>query len=216
MSQVTHKDHLCLHNIAFERNHHYLFAKLNHTFNPGNIVQVRGQNGSGKSTLLRILAGLIEPHEGKITWNGQCIIRHRENYIESVNYLGHSNGIKPILTVYENLSLHGTLAGLQPTPEELNHSIKKAGLALVAHTRTQNLSVGQLRRLCLARLILKPAKVWLLDEPTTALDSLGLELLNNLLREHAANHGITIIATHQPLTVSHLIKTIYLGEYHAK
>lgn len=214
MLPPAHNDHLCLHHLAFERNHRYLFSELNHNFTPGDIIQIRGQNGSGKSTLLRVLAGLLEPHEGKVTWNSQCIFQDRDSYVENVAYVGHLNAIKPILTVYENLSLQNTLAGHESTSDALKSIIKKVGLIAVADTRAQNLSAGQLRRLCLARLILKPNKLWLLDEPMTALDSTGLELLNTLLQEHVAHNGIAVIATHQALFLSHPVKTIYLGEHH--
>ncbi len=203
---------LCIHNLTFERNQ-TLFAKLNETVNPGDIIQIRGANGSGKTTLLRILACLIEPHQGKITWNDLCIAKHRETYLENVIYIGHLNGTKPNLTVYENLSLNGILTGC--TPQKLNNVIEKAGLEKVSHKRAHCLSAGQLRRLCLARLMLTPRPLWLLDEPHTALDSDGQLLLNLLLKEHVAQQGIAMIATHQVLTLNHSMKTIMLGDQHA-
>ncbi len=206
-------DQLCLHDLSFKRKHHVLFSKLHHTINAGEIIQVRGHNGSGKSTLLRILAGFIEPHSGMVTWNGLCISKDRENYIENMIYIGHSNGIKPNLTVYENLSLTCILTGFQS--KDLHIIIKKAGLEAVSHIRAQYLSAGQLRRLCLARLMFASSTVWLLDEPNTALDDEGQGLLNTLLRNHIINHGIAVIATHQALLLNHTVKTIFLGDHHA-
>lgn len=202
-----------MHDLTFKRKHQLLFSKLHHTVNSGEIIQVRGHNGCGKSTLLRILAGFIEPYKGMITWNGLCILRHREVYLENMTYMGHLNGIKPNLTVYENLSLTCMLTGY--ISKDLNSMIKKAGLETVSHLRAQYLSAGQLRRLCLARLMLTAATVWLLDEPNTALDDAGQNLLNTLLTEHIANKGIAVIATHQALILKHTMKTIILGDHHA-
>lgn len=203
---------LCLHNLTFKRNHQVLFSKLTQTITPGEIIQIRGHNGSGKSTLLRILAGFLEPHKGIVTWNDLCILKNRENYIENMTYIGHLNGIKPNLTVYENLLLKQTLLS---TAKDLTLIIKKIGLDAVSHRRAQLLSAGQLRRLCLGRLMLASSKIWLLDEPNIALDDDGQALLNALLNDHIKNAGIAVIATHQSLSFEHYMKTIFLGHHHA-
>lgn len=210
---TTHIPQLCLHHLTFKRHHHVLFSKLNFTINGGDIIQVRGHNGCGKSTFLRILAGFIEPKKGMITWDGRCISKQRDIYIENMIYVGHRNAIKPSLTVYENVLLKCALLGYKS--DNLNFIMKKIGLNAVLHKRAQYLSAGQLRRLSLAKLILAPAKLWLLDEPNTALDDEGQQLLNTLLLEHAAKNGITIIATHQALPLNHSMKTIFLGHPYA-
>ncbi len=181
--------------------------------NEGDIIQVRGHNGCGKSSLLRILAGFIEPQKGRITWDGLCISTYRDVYIENLIYIGHLNAIKPNLTVYENLSLKRTLTGHKS--QDVNIIIKKIGLHKAIDRQAQYLSAGQLRRLCLARLMLAPATLWILDEPNTALDDEGQALLNELLIEHTENNGIAIIATHQELSLNHAIKTIHLGNNYA-
>jgi heme exporter protein A len=206
-----HNHQLCLLDLIFKRGQHVFFSKLSHTISSGEIIQIRGHNGSGKSTLLRILAGFIEPHEGRVTWNGVCISQNRDDYLENMSYIGHLNGIKPNLTVYENLSLICTLAGYKS--KKLNIIIKKVGLE--ADMQARFLSAGQLRRLCLARLLITSSVIWLLDEPQTALDDEGQTLLNTLLIEHLANQGIAVIATHQALTLNYPIKTIFLGNHHA-
>lgn len=208
---TTHYHQLCLHDLTFKRKQHIFFSKLSHTISPGEILQIRGHNGSGKSTLLRILAGFMEPHEGRVTWNGACISQNRDDYIEKMIYIGHLNGIKPHLTVYENLSLICTLSGYKS--KKLNIIIKKVGLE--ADTQARFLSAGQLRRLCLARLLMTSSVVWLLDEPHTALDDEGQTLLNTLLIEHIRNQGIAVIATHHVLSLQHPMKTIFLGNHHA-
>lgn len=206
-----HNHQLCLLDLSFKRKHHVLFSNIQHSINPGEIIQIRGHNGSGKSTLLRILAGFIEPHQGRVTWNGVCISQNRDDYIENMIYIGHLNGIKPYLTVYENLSLICALAGYKS--KKLNIIIKKVGLD--ADIQARFLSAGQQRRLCLARVLITSSVIWLLDEPHTALDDEGQTLLNTLLIEHLANQGIAVIATHQALALNYPIKTIFLGNHHA-
>src|SRR5438046_786881 len=100
---------LLIKNIAFERNYQFLFSQVHCELQAGEILQIRGENGSGKSTLLRILASYLEPHEGNISWHGKCITLHRDTYQQQLHYIGHQNGIKPYLTVYENLELTSAL-----------------------------------------------------------------------------------------------------------
>jgi len=206
-----HNHQLCINDLAFKHEHYVLFSKLHQIINPGEMIQVRGHNGSGKSTLLRILAGFLEPHKGMVTWNGHCITKNREDYIENMTYIGHLNGIKSNLTVYENLRLKCTLFS---SSKDLNIILKKIGLEANSQIHAQNLSAGQLRRLCLAQLMLTSAKLWILDEPNTALDDAGQSLLNTLVIEHIANKGMAVIATHQALTLTPT-KTIFLGDHHA-
>lgn len=190
-------------NLAFERNNQFLFAQINCTLQAGEVLQIRGANGSGKSTLLRILAGLIEPTNGSIV-------------TQPLHYLGHQNAVKQNLTVYENLKLYSALSGIKIQHLEINAIVKKIGLNHVTHRKACYLSAGQVRRLSLARLLLNPVPLWLLDEPTTALDTEGQQLLTDLLNQQAANGGMAIVATHQNLLLTHPLKTIHLGEQYAK
>jgi len=205
---------LTIDNLAFERNNQFLFREINFALQAGDLLQVRGANGSGKSTLLRMLAGFIEPQGGTILWQDKSICQHRDAYQQQLHYLGHHNGIKHSLTVYENLQLHAALMTNKPEPNHLKTAIKQVDLTHVSHTQAIHLSAGQLRRLGLARLLLHPIPLWILDEPTTALDADGQALLGHLLKQHLTNGGMAIIATHQTLAILHNTKTIYLGEQH--
>lgn len=197
--------------LAFERHYHFLFKHLNFELCSGELLQVRGNNGTGKSTLLRILAGFIEPHEGQVLWHGKSIFTECDNYQEQIHYLGHQNGLKLQLTIYENLALHFALANKKADFSHLNHMIAQMNLSHQIHTKASQLSAGQLRRLAMLRLIANPVPLWILDEPITALDAAGQQLLMHFLGQHLANKGMAIIATHQNLPFSH-IKTIRLGE----
>lgn len=203
---------LSVHHLTFERNQRFLFENLSFSLNAGELLQLRGANGSGKSTLLRMLAGLIEPQEGKICWNGVSVQDHCEDYQQALHYLGHQNGVKTYLTIDENLQLLGSLYHQRFSEQTLADTLRQLGLSQSRHTPVANLSAGQARRLSLAKLLLLRAPLWLLDEPATALDQPGQTVLAELLATHAAQGGSAIIATHQALNIP---RTLWLGEPHA-
>lgn len=202
---------LTINNLAFERNNVFLFNQINCSLNAGELLQIRGENGSGKSTLLRVLAGFVEPHEGNILWQGQSILQQRDEYQQDLHYIGHQNGIKTNLTVLENLHLSQAVARVKSDPQRMQNTIQKIGLGRLVHSPAAQLSAGQSRRVSLARLLLRSYRLWILDEPTTALDVEGQQLLITLLNQHLADGGMAIVATHQVLPVEHTVKTIQLG-----
>ena len=201
---------IVINNLAFERNYHFLFNEINSSLNPGELLQVRGANGSGKSTLLRILAGYIEPHAGNILWQNKCIFKQRDQYQQQIQYLGHQNGLKPNLTVYENLQLNFALINQKPDSLKISAALKKVDLYHLQHKQIQYLSAGQARRLALSRLLLRDAPLWILDEPTTALDIHGQQLFADLLQQHLAADGMIVLTAHHELTYLNKIKTLEL------
>lgn len=203
---------ITIHNLAFERNEQFLFKEINSILHAGDLLQVRGANGSGKSTLLRILAAYIEPQIGQVSYNDQCIFQQRDAYLQQLHYLGHQNGVKPYLSVLENIKLMCSLKRIPPN--SIQSVIQKVGLQHIIHSQTQTLSAGQLRRLALARLLLHSVSLWILDEPTTALDHQGQQLFFDLLTQHLDQGGIAIITSHHELPF-HTMKIIQLGECNA-
>jgi heme exporter protein A len=191
---------LSIHNLGFDRNDEILFQKLNYTLASGDLLQIRGKNGSGKSTLLRIIAGLIQPTEGSVSHSQQ------------LNYLGHQNSIKHHLTVSENLKLHSALNKHSLTRAAIKNALEQVNLSSLIDTPAQHLSAGQAKRLSLAKLLLNPTQLWLLDEPLTTLDNEGQAYLMTLLKQHLIQQGIAMIATHQDLTIDMPVKTLWLGE----
>jgi len=200
---------LTVTNLSFERQFITVFSQLNFTLAPGELLQIRGENGSGKSTLLRILAGFIDAPPSTIQWNYQCITDCLAEYQQQLHYIGHQNGIKHHLTVYENILFYSALGNASTT--DYSSILTKMGIAKRLHTPAHDLSAGQLRRLSLARLVLSERPLWILDEPLSALDQSGQFILGNLLNEHLAAKGMAIVATHHdlPLALSSL-KTLTL------
>lgn len=178
-----------------------IFQNISFDLLPREAILIQGPNGSGKSSLLRLLAGLSLPHAGKIGWHG-IPIQHTEAYHQASHYLGHTNGLKLNLTIAENLSLFATIA-LKPV-KNLNDIIATLNLPTPT-TQTRLLSAGQLRRLALAKLLLIPKPLWLLDEPLTALDTDMQTLFLTMLEDHLQKGGMAAISTHQPLTFSTIV-----------
>ena len=202
---------LSLEKLAFERNYQFLFQNINCSLAAGDTLQIMGSNGSGKSTLLRILAGFLDPSEGTLFWKNKPIQDLRTSYQNQLHYVGHQNGIKPLLSVLENLQLSCLVSQNQTAPKIVSNIIEKMGLTEQRYTFAINLSAGQLRRVCLARLLLNPMPIWILDEPTTSLDASGSQLLINMLEEHLQTGGICILATHLNLALKSKIKILQLG-----
>lgn len=201
------KHSLIATDIACRRAERLLFRELNFTLGPGQVLMLRGPNGSGKSSLLRLLAGLLPMAEGTLAWRGHKVGEDRAAYRADLAYLGHLDALKPQLLVRENLQFWAELIGATVPVE---NALAKVGLAPCADFPAQHLSAGQRRRFGLARLLLKPVPIWLLDEPSTALDTNGQKLVLDLIARHRAAGGIAVISSHDDLAVAQA-KTLVLG-----
>ncbi|MBY0576996.1 MAG: cytochrome c biogenesis heme-transporting ATPase CcmA [Gallionellaceae bacterium] len=189
-------------NLACSRGDHRLFSGLGFALHPGQIMQVQGANGSGKTSLLRTLCGFLTPDEGEITWCGKSIRELDEEYYAEMLYLGHLNAIKDELSALENLRISAGLSGVELDEKEAMNALRRMGLRRRERLPTKVLSQGQRRRVALARLLVSDAKLWILDEPLTALDVGAVALIQELVAEHLARHGMVIFTTHQPLEVA--------------
>lgn len=189
-------------NLACSRGDHRLFSELSFTLDFGQIMQVQGANGSGKTSLLRTLCGFITPDEGDIIWRGESIRELDEEYYAEMMYLGHLNAIKDELSALENLRISAGLSGVELEEKEALAALRRMGLRGRELLPTKVLSQGQRRRVALARLLVSDAKLWVLDEPLTALDVGAVALIQELIAEHLARQGMVIFTTHQPLEVA--------------
>jgi len=165
--------------------------------NSGEAIAVVGPNGSGKTSLLRLIAGILAPSGGSITLQGG---EEELTLSEQSHYLGHRDALKPALSVAENLNFwRDFLGGATSDPTE---SLEVVELDHAARLPAAFLSAGQRRRLSIARLLTVQRPVWLLDEPTNALDTAGQKMFAQLMGDHLARGGLIIAATHTPLGVS--------------
>ena len=198
---------LVAQSLTMWRGDRRLFVDLDVHVHRGRVLHVRGTNGSGKTTLLRILSGLLPPEEGSITLDGERFPSAHTR--ASVGYLGHVDGLKQDLNAAENLRFSAAISGAPQAASadlELDAVMARVGLREQSDVLTRHLSAGQRRRLAIARLISGPHRLWVLDEPFTALDDSGVLLLCELM-QHALERDVGIVmSSHQsiPLHESYL------------
>lgn len=188
-------------NISCNREHRTLFHSLNFCLSAGQVLVIEGQNGSGKSTLLRMLAGLRQPDEGSISWNGEAINATGSSYLHQMSWLGHRNGLNESFTAKENLLLSANLTG--QTTQDINTVLQLLGLDGYAHTLVRQFSTGMKRRLAFARLLMAKSRLWLLDEPESGLDKRGRVLFDDLVNKHIQANGMVVMSSHHDVRFDH-------------
>jgi heme exporter protein A len=203
---------LCAFDLQCIRAGHVLFSRLGFTLSAGEALNVQGSNGSGKSSLLRIVCGLLPPCRGQVSWRGESIFGHSEEFHREVAYLGHGDGVKDELTARENLNLASLLTGEPICEARTAEALASLDLAHLAHMPGRRLSQGQRRRVALARFALSRKPLWLLDEPCTALDTDAADRFGVLLHAHLASGGMALVATHQPMNgIEGRVRHLHLG-----
>ena len=179
--------------LSFHRQDEPVFAPLDFRLHAGELALVEGDNGSGKTTLLRMLAGLLHRSAGELLWRGEAL--QRDQCAGEILFLGHQLGLKADLSPRENLrvalGLHGARDGLS-----VASVLADIGLRGYEDEPVRRLSAGQKKRAALARLVLLPARLWLLDEPYANLDRTGIALVNALIESHTDAGGAAMVTSH--------------------
>jgi heme exporter protein A len=182
-------------NLACERGERLVFRGLSFAMRAGEALVLRGPNGAGKSSLLRLCAALLRPAEGRLFWDGADVWREPDAFRARLAYVGHLDGVKPLLTARENVAFWASLRGGGDAAAGLD----AFGVAHLAELPARFLSAGQKKRVALARLVAAPAALWLLDEPTVSLDEDGAARLAAACAAHRARGGMVVAATHVEL-----------------
>jgi heme exporter protein A len=183
-----------------------LFQDLAFSVARGEALVLTGPNGAGKTTLIRTLAGLLAPVAGTVTLvDGDP----EASLPEHAHYVGHTNALKASLTVAENAAFWCAYLG---AADDATPVLARLGLETLADIPSGDLSAGQKRRLGLARLLLAPRPIWLLDEPTVSLDADSQKLVADLIDSHCADGGLAVVATHLPLGLSNATALILGAE----
>ncbi|MFT4184347.1 MAG: heme ABC exporter ATP-binding protein CcmA [Rhizobium sp.] len=192
--------HLSAENLAARRGEDLIFTNVSFDLTSGGALILTGRNGSGKSTLLRVVAGLLQPEKGRLAFTDSKGESDRRP-AEASHYLGHRNAMKSELTVEENLTFWKNFLGDTDGGAGLavDAAAGAVGLADITHLPFGYLSAGQQRRMAFAKLLVAHRPIWILDEPTAALDSSANQLFAQLIMAHQKSGGIVLAATHQPL-----------------
>lgn len=196
-------------NLMLTRGNRTLFAELTFAVDAGCALILRGPNGSGKTSLLRVMAGLSQADAGAMTWQDAPwqSAEQRANAL----YLGHANALKDDFTAAENLADGLIFDGVYASEEVQYQALDRVGLLSRRNLFTRRLSQGQKRRIGLARLTLAAKPLWLLDEPTNALDSEGVALFTTIVDGHLARGGIACIATHLQMPLKARVNELTLS-----
>jgi heme exporter protein A len=193
-------------NLNCQRSGEVVLQGLNFEVEAGKNVEIIGSNGSGKTTILRLLLGFINDYDGDIYWNDSEVPSKLQEKDIHCFYQGHQIGIKPLLTVYENLKFSSS--GFNSSEEEITSVANKVGIKTFLNRQSASLSAGQNRRIAIGRWLLKDFNLYLIDEPFTALDDEGVELIKDVVTE-LNNRGASFLITgHRPSELNS--KKIYL------
>ena len=192
-----------LKKLSCERNDRVLFKDLSLLVESGDIVQISGSNGSGKTSLLRVICGLNDCFTGGVFWKGETRDSDVESFRNDLLFLGHRVGLSMLLSPIENLKW---ITGVKTDflEKDLLQALSRNGLQGSEYQPCFLLSAGQQQRAALSRLHLSEEPIWILDEPFNALDSEAVDLLENLIIEHARRGGIVLVTTHHKLKIPSL------------
>ncbi|RLA23248.1 MAG: heme ABC transporter ATP-binding protein CcmA [Gammaproteobacteria bacterium] len=204
----TLSDLLSGNELCLLRGDRCLFTDLNFALSAGELLLVEGINGSGKTSLLRGIAGMLDFEDGNVDWHGIAVTKDYQAFRSDLVWLAHKVGFKADLTLLENLRFE---SGLRNTSmQNLGGVLERLGLARLTGLPLRVLSAGQQRRVALARMLLADAKLWLMDEPFSNLDSAGQALVVELIAEHLAVGGLCVVASHQGIDLDAPIRRITL------
>lgn len=202
------------HDLTCIRGERVVFTGLDFALGAGEAVLLLGPNGSGKSSLLRVMAGLLRPATGRLTWDGAAIHGDREGHAANTRYIGHHDAIKPVLTVAENISfwVRQWCPDVTDVAGAVADGLARFDMERLIDVPGKMLSAGQKRRVNLARLFAAPAPLWLLDEPTTALDKASVKVLEEEIAAHRANGGMVVVSTHMDIALPGA-RTFHMDHY---
>jgi len=185
-------------NLICVRGERTVFSGLDFNLDAGGALVLIGPNGSGKSSLLRLMTGLLPPFSGTVAWENTAIGEDPEAHGGRMHYVGHFDAVKPVLSVAENVAFW---ASLRKSQADTQAALEAFGIAHLADVPGRFLSAGQKRRVNLARILAAPAPLWLLDEPTTALDKQTIAALEATIARHREGGGMVVISTHSEMNL---------------
>ncbi|MEK6745626.1 MAG: cytochrome c biogenesis heme-transporting ATPase CcmA [Pseudomonadota bacterium] len=202
---------LICENLRCIRGDRIIFEHLGFCLQEGSLLLLKGANGVGKTTLLKILSGLLPADGGDILWDN-VPLKDNNYFKNDLMMIGHKSGVKGDATVYENLEFW---AKLYDTEVLIQAALSFYNLQRFADVPAAQLSAGWQRRIALARLIVSPCKLWLLDEPTNFLDEDAVTLTANLIESRVKQGGIVVVASHI-MNSAIATHTLWLDDFRAE
>ena len=188
-------------NLSCSKGYKRLFSGVSFTLQPGQWLHLEGDNGVGKTSLLRLACGLSALENGEITWNNQAVSKDPQTFRANLAYLGHQLALKDDLSPLENLQTDAAIVGRHLTVSDAKQALAQMGLRGREDLPVRVLSQGQKRRTALARLLVSSAKLWVLDEPFVALDTMAQNALSEVINAHLAKQGMVLLTSHQAVSL---------------
>ena len=188
-------------DLSCVRGERTLFSGIGFELSAGNGLHVRGENGVGKTSLLRLLCGLSKPDAGQVLWNHESITKQGDQYLRELLFLGHRDALKEELSALENLQIYAALDDVALPVEKALAALWRFGLRGRENLPVNCLSAGQKRRVLMARMLTRQAKLWVLDEPFNALDVNAVAQLEALMTEHLNSGGLLVLTSHQAVNL---------------
>lgn len=202
---------LSTNNLSVVKRDRLLFDQINLSVDSGGLLYVKGPNGAGKTSLLRVLTGLVQAEQGQVFFHQENIQDCQQAYQNQLIYFGHKLGVNGTLSAVENLQFWCEMHQVNVKQADIYQVLEQLSLVGLEDIPTSNLSAGQQRRVALARFWLKDnASLWILDEPFTALDIQGIDILSTKLVAHLLKGGAVIMTSHQSLELDYPTQELVL------
>ena len=186
---------LLVNNLKFERSEKVIFENIHIAASSGKIVFIKGNNGTGKTTLLKTLVNILEPSEGDIFWMGKKIKNNIFNFYSETTLIMDKPTSSLEMTVIENINFWKQITLSQIKYEEIINLLEMLRIDQYLKKQTMYLSLGEIKKLELTRLILEQKKLWILDEPYIGLDKNSIGIINETFIDHVSNNGIIIFSS---------------------
>ena len=186
---------LLVNHLRFDRSEKVIFEDINITASPGKIIFIKGNNGTGKTTLLKTLVNILKPNEGNIFWMGKKIKNNIFNFYNETTFIMDKPTSTLAMTVYENINFWKKISSSKIKFEEIFKLLEMLRLDQYLKKQTMYLSLGEIKKLELTRLILEQKKLWIIDEPYIGLDRDSIGIINETFLDHISNSGIIIFSS---------------------
>tara|TARA_B100000686_G_C16237274_1_gene687851 strand:- start:14 stop:628 length:615 start_codon:yes stop_codon:yes gene_type:complete len=187
---------LLLNNLEFKRSNKIIFKDINISASTGKIILINGNNGSGKTSLLKTIVNVLEPTNGEIFWMGKKIKKNIFNFFMNTTFIMDQPTSSKNLTVIENIFFWKNLTMSKISFDEIIKLLEILGLIKYKNTQAGYLSLGEIKKLELSRLIIERKKLWLLDEPYNNLDNNSIDIINQTFIDHSNKEGIVLFSSH--------------------
>ncbi len=200
---------LLVNNLSFKRLNTYIFSEINIAVNPGKIIYINGRNGSGKTTLLKTILNILEPSNGEVFWMGKKIKNNLSNFYNASTFIMDKKTSIREISILENIYFWKKFSSSSINNDQIEKLLNLLGLEEHKNKKVMNLSLGEVKKLELTRLIIEQKKLWILDEPFSEIDKQAIEIIEETFLDHVEKKGMIIFTSHYEVQIRKIQK-IYL------